>query len=166
MKQWYAVYCKVQQDARAEENLKIQGFDVFRPLVRVRKKMKARFREVVESMFPRYLFIYLDNVTDNWAPIRSTRGVADLVRWSSCVPAVPNAVIDLIRQRLDSDQCVDLRHVKKFQLHDRIRIINGPFAGYEGLFEKQNGAERVVVLLKLMRQELKVELPETVLAHA
>lgn len=33
----------------------------------------------MESLFPGYLFIQLDQLNDNWHPIRSTRGVNQLV---------------------------------------------------------------------------------------
>ena len=74
MKNWYAVYCKPSQDSRTEAHLRNQAFEVFRPLIRLRRRYGARMRQVVESMFPRYFFIQLDALVD-WSPIRSNCGV-------------------------------------------------------------------------------------------
>jgi len=74
MRHWHAVFCKPQQDARAEENLLNQGFEIFRPKTRTRRMLKGRRRLLVESMFPRYLFVRLSRGGDDWGPIRSTRG--------------------------------------------------------------------------------------------
>ncbi|MBD3646261.1 MAG: transcriptional activator RfaH, partial [Pseudomonadales bacterium] len=79
MKNWYVVQCKPNQDARAQENLNNQAFETFRPLARVRRRCRGQLKSAIESLFPRYLFIHLDEQEEDWGPIRSTRGVANLV---------------------------------------------------------------------------------------
>lgn len=159
MSDWYAVYCKPKQDARAEMHLRNQGYHVFRPLIRKRKCVRGHMCDTVESLFPRYLFIHLDDADEDWAPIRSTRGVVNLVRWGSCVPHVPDSVIDEIRDRLDTQNCIDLG-IEDYQLNERLRITAGPFVGYEGIFNTRSGEERVIVLLEIMQQTQHLELPE------
>jgi transcriptional antiterminator RfaH len=73
MKRWYAVYCKPREDDRAERHFDRQQFEVFRPKHRVRRKQQGRMTTLVESLFPRYLFIHIDDIAQNRAPIRSTR---------------------------------------------------------------------------------------------
>lgn len=163
MKHWYAVHCKPRQDERAEAHLRSQGFEIFRPLVRARRRQREGYRICIESMFPRYLFIRLDDIAEDWSPIRSTRGVADLVRWGGCVPWIPERVIDDLRARLDANGCVDL--CPEFAPNQRVRITEGPFAGYEALFQARSGQERVVVLLNIMQQTQRVQLPEQAIAR-
>ena len=161
MKRWYAAHCKPRQDERAEENLLNQGYEVFRPRVRIRKNGKT----VVESMFPRYLFIRLDDQgQEDWSPIRSTRGISDLVRWGSHVPHVPDSIIEGLYDRLDAAGCIEL--CKDFQPNQRVRITEGPFAGYEALFHARNGEERVIVLLNVMQQAQKLSVPATAVVEA
>jgi transcriptional antiterminator RfaH len=164
MSNWYTVYCKPQQDARAEEHLRNQSYEVFRPLVRVRRRYGVRIRQAVESMFPRYLFIQLNDVSE-WAPIRSTRGVAGLLRWGAYTPRVPEPVILDLRQRTDVDHCIELE-TDDFQPNDRIRITDGPFTGYEALFDSRSGEERVSVLLEIMQRTQRLMLPEQAIEYA
>ncbi|MBN1379009.1 MAG: transcription/translation regulatory transformer protein RfaH [Gammaproteobacteria bacterium] len=159
MSNWYAVYCKPQQDARAEKHLRNQSYEVFRPLVRVRRRYGARIRQIIESMFPRYLFIRLDELMD-WAPIRSTCGVANLVRMGAYVPQVPETVIGEIRQRVDCENCINIDYDDSYRVNDRVRITEGPLAGYEALFEKFSGKERVTVLLEIMNKAQHLVLSE------
>ena len=165
MKRWYAVYCKPQQDARAEEHLRNQSFDVFRPRVRIRRRFGGRFRPVIESMFPRYLFIRLDNTVEDWAPIRSTRGVAGLVRWGGYTPYVPDTVIDAIQIQSGNADTIDLA-AEDYQPNERLRINSGPLSGYEGIFDSRSGEDRVIVLLDIMQQTQRLELPEQIIEVA
>lgn len=76
---WYLIQCKPRQDSRAEENLTRQDFKCYRPTHRVERVQRGRRTTSMESLFPGYLFIQLDQLNDNWHPIRSTRGVNQLV---------------------------------------------------------------------------------------
>ncbi len=100
-------------------------------------------------MFPRYLFIRLDKVHDNWAPIRSTFGVSKLVRFGSEPTPVPDSLVAAIRDQDDDDGIQD-RPLHEFKRGQRVRIEEGPFMGYEGIFQAKTGRERVIVLLKIV----------------
>ena len=165
MKHWYVVRCKPLQDARAEIHLRNQSFEVFRPLIRLRRRCGKRIRQVVDSLFPGYLFIQLDNVVDGWLSIRSTRGVLSLVRWGVYTPPVPQEVINEIRNRAGEDSCVDAAMSNSFQPQDRVRITDGPFAGCEGFFDRLSGDERVIVLLEIMQQAQRLVLSEQAIEH-
>ncbi|MEX0729496.1 MAG: transcription/translation regulatory transformer protein RfaH [Aquisalimonadaceae bacterium] len=166
MRHWYAAYCKPRQDARAEIHLLNQRFDVFRPLVRVRRFRRGKPCQVKESMFPRYLFIQLDDLDENWGPIRSTRGISGLVHWGDHVPVVPDRVIQRLYGDLAEDGCVDLAGTDDYKLNERIRITAGPFAGYEALYQARSSEERVIVLLEIMQRDQRLVLPGDSIARA
>ncbi len=160
MKRWHAVQCKPREDHRAEAHLGNQGFEVFRPLCAVIRRPGGRRREVVESLFPRYLFLRLDDVAENWAPIRSTRGVAGLVRWGECVPVVPADVIEGLRGRADERGVIPLGEQKSgYRPGERLRLTDGPLAGLEGVFCAQRGEDRVVLLMSFMQGTQHVTVP-------
>ena len=165
MKHWYAIYCKPREDERAEFHLERQAFEVFRPKHRVRRKRRGQMTTLIESLFPRYLFIHLDDIAQNWAPIRSTRGVGGMVRWGDQVPAVPDPVIDCLRENIDEVGCVSTPQAG-YKVGDKLLIQEGPFAGLEGLFQSRRGEDRVMVLLEIMRQPQRVVFPEASVARA
>ena len=161
MRHWYAVQCKANEDARAEQNLQNQGFPVFRPMIRQRRRRGGRMATVTESLFPRYLFVDLDDVNENWAPIRSTRGVLGLVRFGTNPVPVPPSVVETIQAQIDPDSgCIDLTTNTDYKPNQRVRITEGPFAGHEALFQARTGEERVVVLLDIMHQSQRITLSE------
>ncbi|BBI60777.1 hypothetical protein HSBAA_20830 [Vreelandella sulfidaeris] len=70
---WYVIQCKGGESFRAAEHLTNQGYEVFHPVLNVKRKRQGKLVTVNEPLFPYYLFIRLDQVVSNWRPIRSTR---------------------------------------------------------------------------------------------
>jgi transcriptional antiterminator RfaH len=159
MRQWYALYCRPRQEARAYDNLQRQGFSLYHPKLRTLKQRRAGLTPVVESLFPRYLFIHLDDQADNWAPIRSTRGVVDLVKVGGYPRPVPNHVIEQLASFQVPDGYIDHCWESDFKEGERLRVTGGPFAGNWVEFLERGGDERVVVLLNIMHTLQKVEVP-------
>lgn len=168
MEHWYAIYCKPRQDARAHLHLRNQDYTVFRPLARVRHRTNAGFQHRVESLFPRYLFIRLDDNDQSWAPIRSTRGVTGLVRMGTGTPptAVPDALVGDLQSRMSEHGWIDLEAANAYLRNEKVTVVEGAFAGCDAIFQCRTAAERVVVLLTLLGATRRVELPETAITKA
>ncbi|HCS29508.1 MAG TPA: transcription/translation regulatory transformer protein RfaH [Spongiibacteraceae bacterium] len=166
MRQWFAIYCRPRQELRALENLQRQGYSVFFPQMRLLRQRRAGLVPVIESLFPRYIFILLDNINDNWAPIRSTRGVVELVKSAGRPLAVPDAVIE----ELSSRQVVGLDYIDLVGSSDlvpgeEVHITSGPFAGNPAEFYARKADDRVVVLLNIMHSKQTIELPARAVAR-
>ena len=56
---------------------------------------------VTEPMFARYLFVQLstDDSAPSWAPIRSTKGLSQLVRFGTLAAKVDDELVRLLLQR-------------------------------------------------------------------
>jgi len=157
---WRAVFCKPGQERRAEAQLENQDFEVFLPRVRTRTFSQGRSRLRVQPMFPRYLFVNLCAGAEDWSTIRSTRGAIGLVRFGDRVPAVPGDFIDYLKARHGEFGAIDLSKAMELKADDTVEITDGAMAGMRAVFQTRSGKERVVVLLKLLEHERKVELPE------
>ena len=156
MEAWYLVYSKPQQERLALENLLRQGYQSYLPLIRNRRRRMGRYVSLVEPMFPRYLFVHLSDQTDNWGPIRSTIGVASLVRFGMRAAQVPEDLIGLLRAREDEEGIQNLP-VPELKTGDRVRIVEGVMAGYEAIFQAKSGKERVLILLDIADKLARVE---------
>lgn len=156
-KAWYLVYTKPRQERYARENLERQGYEVYLPQMRERRRRSGRYVESVAAMFPRYLFIHLDQSTDNWAPIRSTFGVSGLVYFGFEPARIAPELINFLRSRDDEQGCQALA-LPDFRQGDRVRILEGAMAGYEGLFQARNARDRVTILLSFAGTYTQVDL--------
>ena len=153
---------KPRQDLRAQEHLENQGYIVYRPLARVPRVVRGRRVVRIESLFPRYLFIRLDEELDDWSPIRSTRGVTGFVRFGAWPSVVPDALVDYLRE---NEQTFEQRAIEiaDLKLDAPVRILGGAFKGYEGIFRKLDGGERALVLLEFLGRQRPVAIPAQLL---
>ncbi|KPY08179.1 Transcription antitermination protein RfaH [Pseudomonas coronafaciens pv. oryzae] len=150
---WYLIQTKPRQEARAAEHLQRQHFECYRPLQATAKRTVARL-QTEEALFPGYLFIRMDQVHDNWYPIRSTRGVSRIVTFGGQPVRVRDALIEQIRQRLSAPSA-DTR----FTRGDIVLINTGSLSAVEAIFLTADGSERAVILLSMLQRQHQVVLP-------
>ncbi|MFT3807406.1 transcription termination/antitermination protein NusG [Arenimonas sp.] len=164
MESWFAVLTKSRSEAIAQEHLRRQGYDCLFPrLSRVFRTARGIERRI-ESLFPRYVFLRADPGERSLAPVRSTRGVAGLVRFAGEPARVPDSVIDRIRQRMaETDGFVHLS-APDYAPGQAVRVTEGPLMGWEGVFMAAEGADRVRLLLELLGSAREVVLPRQQLA--
>ena len=156
-KNWYLVYTKARQELVAAENLERQGFSVFLPRMNTRRRRQGRYYQSVEAMFPRYLFIQLDCINDNWHPIRSTIGVTQLIYFGNEPGRVPDDFVEMLMEQRDATGLQQVSE-EQFAEGDRIRIIDGVMNGFEAVFQVRTSSERVKILLEYAGQYTELEL--------
>jgi transcriptional antiterminator RfaH len=158
MSGWYPVFCKPRGESLAEANLRNQGYAVYLPRIAIRRRRAGAWQQGVEALFPRYLFVRPRDAAQSLAPVRSTLGVADLVRFGGRVAMVPDSVIESLRGCADPGTGV---HAARNGLSpgSKVRFIDGPLSGLEGIFEMASGTERAFVLLDMLGKvnRLKVD---------
>ncbi len=152
---WYLVHTKPRQEACALQNLEQQGYDCYLPLLASEKLIKGAVTRLAEPLFPRYLFIRLDtsDSAKSWSPIRSTRGVSKLVSFGNQPAKVSDELVDLIRARETSGELAEKR---LFNPGETIRVVDGPFAGLECIFQSIDGTQRVMILIELMSKPVRM----------
>jgi transcriptional antiterminator RfaH len=106
------------------------------------------------------VFIQLDAGRQSLASVRSTLGVASVVRFGSQPTVVPNVIVDALMANADPESGLHrLGQCRPFEPGSRVSVIAGPFDGLEGVFDREIGAERVVILLRVLGQETAVRVP-------
>jgi transcriptional antiterminator RfaH len=150
VKHWYAVYTKPRNEHDAQHQLDNQGFETCLPLICLKKRRRSRWQEVVEPLFTRYLFIKADPNVQSVAPVRSTLGVVDLVRFGTEIRPVPEAVIERLRRSAVSEAGTPSRRTPLFRKGDKVFVTDGPFQGLEAVFQEPSGERRALILLELM----------------
>ncbi|HGG60131.1 MAG TPA: transcription/translation regulatory transformer protein RfaH [Gammaproteobacteria bacterium] len=150
---WYVIHTKPRQEARAEENLNAQGYEVYVPQIKIAKRRRGKWVDVVEPLFPRYAFIHLTAYEDNFAPIRSTLGVSRLLRFGETPAVVPDSLIESLRAGEALSGGGFLESSRIFPKGAEVAIVDGPLAGIKGIVQCDSGKERVVLLLNMLGRE-------------
>jgi transcriptional antiterminator RfaH len=156
---WYAAYTQPHGEAKAVDHLRRQGYALYLPRYR-RFVRHARQRALVlRPLFPRYLFVGLDRLTQRWRPIRSTVGVIGLVAsGDEPLPVAPEVIETL--QRREQDGAFDLLSpAQRLQAGDAVRVTEGPFEDLIGRLLSVADHERVFILLDLLGRSVRAEVP-------
>ena len=160
MLRWYLIHTKPASEDVALRNLMRQHYEVYLPRVLQSVRRAGRRCERIGPLFPRYLFLQLNEGYESLGPVASTVGVRGVVRFGSRYTIVPDRVIGDLQAR--ADPVTGLHRLNcgaKLKPGVRVRIRLGPFDGLEGVFEREAGADRVVVLLELLGQKAPVCVP-------
>jgi len=154
MKHWYLVKTKSKQEDIAILNLENQNFHVYCPFVLIRNKN--------EVLFPGYIFIQLDKDTQNWSPIRSTKGVLHFVRFGLSYAKIPDNIIKFIKTN-ELNTAEKLKNINKFKPGDKVQISDGVFKNCIAIFKSYKSDERVILLMNILGQQQKLTIKQETL---
>jgi transcriptional antiterminator RfaH len=154
-RRWYVIQCKRREEFRALQHLERQKFSCYLPTLAVEKRRNGRKLDAREPLFPGYLFVRLDDVSDNWHPIRSTRGVIQIVRFSEHPLPLQDEIVEIIRQRL-AGNAPRATYLRPGEL---VVITEGCFSHLEAIFVANDGDERVMLLMNILSSEQMVSFP-------
>ncbi len=155
---WYLIYTKPSQELAAQMELDKQGYCTYLPKIQHQKKRALSQRKPLTPLFPRYLFIQLTDGIDNWGPIRSTRGVANIVRFGMNPAPISSAAIQAIKSR-ENESGLHTLSAPLFTENDAVRMTNGPFADYEAIFKEKRPGDRILILLNILGNASPIEVP-------
>lgn len=156
---WYLIHTKPGREEVAESNLLRQNYQVYYPRLLRPTRHRGNWIDQVAALFPRYQFLHLAPSQD-LGPVRSTVGVANIVRFGYAYAVVPPGIVEDLRTRADPETGLHrLQRHSQLEPGSNVRIVAGVFDGLEGVFERESGDERVVLLLRLLGRETNVEVP-------
>ncbi|WP_394172268.1 transcription/translation regulatory transformer protein RfaH [Thalassotalea litorea] len=157
---WYVITSKPREERRAFDNLASQGIEVFYPKISAVKKRQGVKSVSIEPLFPNYLFVKLDSESTNFNAIRSTRGVANFVRFGANMATVNEPLIEQLKQDTeitgDSEQLPSLADLENYHRGDALIVTNGPFKGLSAIYKSSDGLERSIILLNMLGQQNEV----------
>ena len=143
---WLLVATKPRSESVARQHLERQGYEVCLPQITLRKRKHGTRQQVTEPMFPGYVFVGVVLGEHDIAPIRSSHGCRQVVRFGGQL--VP--LSDNIMQQLLTFDTITSQYSPEFKPGQVVRIEEGPLAGLEAVFEKPKGADRVQLLVNVL----------------
>lgn len=159
---WYLVYTKPKQEKRAKQNLVRQGVKVFLPLISKHKVGTDSKKNMnTEALFPRYLFVMVNERSSEISFINSTKGVSNLILFGDLSnSSVPTKVIVELTKILGKNETFTEKVItEEYKAGDRLKIRKGSIEGVEAIFLASSGKKRARVLLELINSSITATLP-------
>lgn len=158
---WFAVQLRPNGLNMAERNLARQGIKLLVPVFRERKRRTGSSPIVRRKpLFPGYIFAHLPDMPYYFRSVNGTRGVSRLIIGDPLAPqSLPAEFMAGLIERCATDGTL-LPSVDDFAIGDRVRVAAGPFADQVSRIEGLSDHERVTLLITLMGQSAKLQVPK------
>jgi transcription elongation factor/antiterminator RfaH len=155
---WYAVRSKPNKEDFLARQLEASEVEVFFPRLRV-DPVNPRARKL-RPFFPNYLFVHVDLNEMNVSTLRWMPGASGLVSFDGEPAPVPDPLIAALERQLELLNTASRELRSDLKPGDSVTVLDGPFAGYEAIFDvRLSGNDRVRVLLNFLHaRQVPVEL--------
>lgn len=157
MKRWYLLYCKRGEQLRAKAHLENQGVECFYPEIEVEKILRGKRQKVREPLFPSYMFVRFDfQQGPTFTTVRSTRGVADFIRFGSEPKEIQGDLVYELKQFGAALQAMSRTEgpVKG----QEIEVKSGQFKGLTAIYQEPDGESRSIMLVKMISQPVAMSI--------
>ena len=156
MLRWYVVQTKPKKEQVAALYLEHGSIEVFFPKMEAISIIYGKYRKVIKSLFPNYIFAHFDPFV-SYRLVNWSSGVTCVLGFNGGSSPISDHVIEIIKRTVDKN-CVVQRGLH-LEAKDRIRIRSGRLKDLMGIFERWLSDEgRVMVLLNLLNYDARVEL--------
>jgi transcription elongation factor/antiterminator RfaH len=155
---WYAMRSKPNKEDFLAGQLRAHDVEIYFPVLRV-NPVNPRARKI-RAYFPNYLFVHVDLDVVNVSDLRWMPGASGVVSFDGIPASVPDSLIATLKKQLDQQNETLRDQEKNFHPGDKVLIQDGPFAGYEAVFDTHiSGQDRVRVLLSLLQsRQMPIEI--------
>lgn len=148
----------------AIHNLERQGYSIFAPSICRLVDRRGTSVEVLEPLFPGYVFARFDLDGSRWRSINGTLGVQRLVSFGERPQALPIGFVESLMNSLDERGAVSFSN--PLEVGERVRVIGGVFDDLVGTLAAARSQDRVIVMLGLLGAEAPVEMETERLVRA
>lgn len=161
---WFALHVRSGAEVPAEARLREQDIETFLPLVKRKVRHASRtYKEVLRPLFVGYIFAQFCPAQMLRA-VTYSHGVLRVLGNQSGPQPLDLSVISSIRERIGDDGCVELTE-RRIGPGDAVKITEGPFWGWSGVFERElSDVGRVAILIETLQQQCRVHIRREALA--
>jgi transcriptional antiterminator RfaH len=154
---WYLAYTKPRQESIAQDNLVRQAFDAYLPLYKKFKKTEQGPVALFEPMFPRYILFRPSKPEQSISAVRSTKGIATIVRFGFEPAQLHDDLVQRIRQLEQDRNHATLQELSNLKVGQTVRLKHNALGGVEGLIQCVS-SKREAVLLEILGRPTVVQL--------
>ena len=156
---WYCVHTKPTKESLVARHLQEElGLQTYYPKLKRKRTIRRVRKEVIEPLFPRYLFCRFD-FSESYRAVHYGKEIIGLVGTDGKPTIVNDSTIEQLKEWAGKDKDVLELSPESIAPGDSIRITEGPMMGLQAVFiEETTQSDRVAILLELMNAEARTEI--------
>lgn len=151
---WFAIYTKPGSEDLVAQQLQNAGIETLTPKVMVIKYRRKKYIQVIEHLFPCYIFARFENITHGHM-VKYTRGVKFIVGKEKPLTVNPE-IIEALKMRMRGEMIEPEEEM--IRKGEKVIIKEGPFKDFQGVFERGiPGRERVMLLIEAIHGRIEID---------
>jgi transcription elongation factor/antiterminator RfaH len=156
---WYATYTRSKHEQKVNGRLEKKNIDTFLPLIERWSRRKDRRKRIHLPLFPGYLFVRTEMDARTHLEILKTGGVVRILCQDGKPAPIPDEQIHAIQVLIQNGVVVSPHPYLKEGM--RVRVVNGPLRGLEGILIKaKSNKHRLILSVDLIQESVSVEIDE------
>lgn len=161
-KKWFVFYTKSRQEKKVNDLLLRRGYEPFLPLQSVMRQWSDRKKKVVVPLFNSYIFIFV--FEHQVQEVVQVPGIAWSIQHNGKPAVLHDAELAIIKRFIETGWLIESSAAdEKYELGDRVKVVDGPLKGSMGRLIKLANKHRFGILLESIGQVITVEVEKTAL---
>ena len=147
-KAWYVLNSKPHKENQVHSQLRANAIEAYYPTIKV-KPVNPRASKI-RPFFPGYLFARVDLAAVGISKLQWMPGVRKFIQFGNNPASIPDQFIRELKVRIDTIEDAGGLVFAQLEKGDLVEIVNGPFKGYDAIFDMRlSGDARVRILVEM-----------------
>jgi transcriptional antiterminator RfaH len=156
---WYVIYTKPRSEDLAQEELERKDIVAFLPRVLETRFRRNRMQELIQPLFPSYLFARFAYPNDYY-DVRWAKGVKRIVGSGNLPVPLDDSIVIFLKNQVNDEGLIQKQPDLKDG--DNVLVKQGPLEGLQGVVNGKIDAKgRVKILIDILHTGAKVALPHS-----
>ena len=161
IKQWYAFYTKSRHEKSVNSILEEQGYEVYLPLLKERKKWSDRKKWIEYPLFKSYIFIKIEAKDSIF--VLKTPGIVKIVKFGRNFTPIMDETINALRKMIIGDY--NPEPTDYFVSGDPVIIKDGPLKGLKGEIITMHNQDRFIIRIDAIQQSISLKIKRAFLSR-
>lgn len=156
---WHVVYVRSRHEKKVHHALQEIAIDSFLPMTTTIRKWSDRTKKILKPLFPSYVFVNIKSSMDFHKTL-SVEGACAYISFGNEYAKVKEKEINQIKYLVGSKDITDIEQTNTLPQVGTIKKISyGPLNGMECEVIKVNNANKIVVRIQSLQQNITATLP-------
>mgnify|MGYP001227599471 CR=1 FL=1 len=153
-KKWIALYTKPRHEKVVYQKLEKKGFEVYLPLIKLKRAWKDREKWIDQPLFKSYVFVNIE--LKNSLFLLNTSGVVKIVKFGNKIIPVQNDDIKSLKILLKGN--FDVQPIDYFLHGDKVIVKNGPLRGFKGEIIQFQNKHRLMIRIDSIQNSVSIQI--------